>query len=176
MEVNMKTKFITRTAIILALTILFQSMGRFVPLGQLNQFITGSLVNACLLLAAAFTGIWGGAAVSLLSPFGAILTGASIPLPFAPFIAVGNFILVLMFVIFKKKYIIGMASGAVLKFGFLWAAINLFVNLMGGKPALQPLLIAFSWPQLVTASIGGLIAFLVIKALGKVFEKESAQL
>lgn len=168
----MTTKFITRTAIILALTILFQSMGRIIPLGQLNQFVTGSLVNACLVIAAAFTGIWGGAAVSLLSPFGAILTGAAVPLPFAPFIAVGNFILVLMFVIFKKKHIIGIGSGAILKFGFLFAAISLFVKIMG-MPSTSPLLVAFSWPQLVTAAIGGAVALVVMKALGKALEKEN---
>jgi len=46
-------RFITRTAILLALTIVFQTIGRAIPLGQFNQFITGSLVNACLLIAAA---------------------------------------------------------------------------------------------------------------------------
>lgn len=171
----MSTKFITRTAIILALTILFQSIGRIIPLGQMNQFVTGSLVNACLLIAAASTGIWGGAAVSLLAPFGAILTGAAVPLPFAPFIAVGNFILVLMFIIFKKKHIFGIASGAVLKFGFLFAAINLFVSILKMPSAKANLMIiAFSWPQLVTAVIGGAIAMLVMKALGKALEKDNA--
>lgn len=60
MTAKIKTvHFITRTAILLALTIVFQSIGRAIPLGQFNQFITGSLVNACLVIAAAATGIWG---------------------------------------------------------------------------------------------------------------------
>ena len=164
----MNIKILTRTAIILALTILFQALGRFIPLGQFNQFIVGPLVNACLLVAASYTGLAGGAVVSVLSPFGAILTGAVIPLPFAPFIAAGNFILVLVFTLLKNKPILGIASGAVLKFGFLLASINLFVWMMS-IPAKKAVLMiaAFSWPQLITAIIGGLLALLVLKALGK---------
>lgn len=168
----MNTKMITRTAILLALTILFQTLGRFVPLGQFNQFIVGPLVNACLLIAAAYTGLGGGAVVSVLSPFGAILTGAAIPLPFAPFIAVGNFILVLMYVLLKKKQLAAIASGAVLKFGFLWGSVLIFTSLMNIPAKKASVMIAsFSWPQLVTALIGGAIALAVIKALGKTVEK-----
>ncbi|NLW02053.1 MAG: ECF transporter S component [Clostridiaceae bacterium] len=167
MTAKIKTvHFITRTAILLALTIVFQSIGRAIPLGQFNQFITGSLVNACLVIAAAATGIWGGAAVALLAPFGAILTGAAVPLPFAPVIAIGNFILVLMFVLIKKNHILGIGAGAVLKFGFLFIGVNIFVKLMG-IPAQKAaaMIAAFSWPQLVTAAVGGAVALLVIRAL-----------
>jgi hypothetical protein len=159
-------KFITRTAILLAITIVFQSMGRFIPLGPNSNFVVGPLVNACLLIAAAYTGLSGASVISVLSPFGAILTGAAVPLPFAPFIAIGNFLLVLLFSIFKEKRVIGLLSGAVLKFGFLFATISLFVRLIGAPSKKASLLIfAFGWPQLVTALIGGVIALVVIKAL-----------
>lgn len=168
----MSTKMIVRTAILLALTILFQTLGRFIPLGQFNQFIVGPLVNACLLIAAAYTGLAGGAVVSVLSPFGAILTGAVIPLPFAPFIAVGNFILVLFYVLLKKRPIPAVITGAALKFAFLWASILIFVGFMKIPGQKATLLIAsFSWPQLVTALIGGAIALAVLKALGRTIEK-----
>lgn len=164
----MNIRIITRTAILLALTILFQTLGRYIPLGQFNQFIVGPLVNACLLVAAAYTGLAGGAAVSVLSPFGAILTGATIPLPFAPFIAAGNFILVLAFFLLKKKPLAGIAAGALLKFGFLTAAVNLFVRMMGIPENKAAVLVAsFSWPQLITAVVGGVLAILVLKALEK---------
>lgn len=168
----MNTKIIARTAILLALTILVQTLGRFIPLGQFNQFIVGPLVNACLLVAAAYTGLAGGAVVSVLSPFGAILTGAAIPLPFAPFIAAGNFVLVLLYVLLKKRPVPAVISGAVLKFGFLWGSILLFVSFMNIPDKKATLLIAsFSWPQLVTALIGGAIALAVIKALKKSVEE-----
>jgi len=168
----MSIKIITRTAILLALTILFQALGRIIP-GQFSQFIVGPLVNACLIIAAAYTGLTGGSVVSVLSPFGAILTGAAVPLPFAPFIAGGNFILVLVFFLLKKKPLLGIASGAVFKFGFLLASVNLFVWLMSIPAKKAVLLItAFSWPQLVTAVIGGLLALLVLKALEKALKAE----
>ncbi len=168
----MNTKIITRTAILLALTILFQTLGRFIPLGQFSQFIVGPLINACLLIAAAYTGLAGGAVVSVLSPFGAILTGAAIPLPFAPFIAVGNFILVLLYVLIKKKPVAAIASGAVLKFGFLWASILIFTGMMKIPAQKANIMIAsFSWPQLVTALVGGIIGLAVIKALDRAIEK-----
>lgn len=164
-------RLITRTAILLALTIVFQTLGRSIPLGQFNQFITGSLVNACLIVAAATTGLWGGAAVALLAPFGAILTGASIPLPFAPVIAVGNLILVLMFVLIRNN-ILAIGVGAVLKFAFLFAGVNIFVSLMDMASQKAAAMIAtFSWPQLVTAIIGGVLALLVLKALDRTLTK-----
>lgn len=167
----MNVKIITRTAILLALAILFQTMGRVIPLGQFNQFVVGPLINACLIVAAAYTGLAGGAFVSVLSPFGAILTGVAIPLPFAPFIAAGNFILVLAFYLLRKKPLLGIASGAVLKFGFLLASINLFVRFMNIPSKKAAIMIGtFSWPQLITAIIGGLLALLVLKALEKALD------
>jgi len=173
MSARNSLRIITRTAILLALTIVFQTMGRSIPLGQFNQFITGSLVNACLIVAADTTGLWGGAAVAILAPFGAILTGATMPLPFAPVVAAGNFILVLMYALIRRNHILGIAAGAVLKFAFLFAGVNIFVRLMnmpGQKAAAMTSM--FSWPQLVTAAIGGIIALLVLKALNRAWEKQ----
>ena len=165
----MNVKFIARTAIMLALTILFQTLGRFIPLGANSQFVVGPLVNACLLIAVAAAGIWSGVVIALATPFGAILTGAAIPLPFAPFIAIGNLILVLsFFLLMKKTKIGGIVAGSILKFGFLLASVNFFawaVKIPEKKAA--AMLLAFSWPQLVTALTGGIIALIVIKGLEK---------
>jgi hypothetical protein len=169
--VIMNIEFITRTAILLALTIVMQTVGRYIPLGPNSQFIVGPLVNACLLIGAAATGIYGGAIIALAAPFGAILTGAAIPLPFAPFIAIGNFILVLFFYLLRKNKIAGILSGAMLKFGFLFASVHVFVRMMNlpAKKA-DAMILSFGWPQLVTALIGGAIALVVIRALGKNLE------
>lgn len=171
---SLKVRLITRTAILLALTIVFQTLGRHIPLGANSQFVVGPLVNACLLIGTAVVGIWGGTIIALVSPFGAILTGASIPLPFAPFIAVGNFLLVLIFYLFRKKKIAGIITGALLKFLFLLASVNFFVWLMNipEKKAVG-MIAAFSWPQLVTAIIGGAIVLIIIKALSKNIERYS---
>ncbi|HOJ10931.1 MAG TPA: ECF transporter S component [Clostridiales bacterium] len=169
-----KVQFITRTAILLALTIMFQMMGRF--LGPNNNFIVGPLVNAALLIATAATGLWGATTISVIAPFVSALTNkapiAPILLPFTPFIAIGNFILVLFFYLFmKKNKIAGIITGSVLKFSFLYASISVFLKVMkvpeGPSKVLNSL---FSWPQLVTALAGGVIALVVIKALGKNIE------
>lgn len=164
-------KFIARTAILLALTIVFQTIGRFIPLGANSQFIVGPLVNACLIIAAATTSLLGSTIVALVAPFGAILTGAALPLPFAPFIAVGNFVLVLFYYLLRKKEIVGIITGAVLKFLFLLASVNFFVwamKLPAKKAGLM--LVAFSWPQLVTALMGGIVALIIVKFLRKSVE------
>lgn len=162
------TKLITRTAILLALTVVFQMLGRYIPLGPNSNFIVGPLVNACLLISTAASGLWGGAVVAVISPFSALITGGAVPLPFLPFIAIGNFILVLLFYVLRRNMIGGILSGSVLKFGFLYAAITLFLKVYTvPQKVFTVLSFLFSWPQLVTALIGGLIALIVIKALGK---------
>lgn len=171
---NKKIKIITRTAILLALTLVFQMMGRF--LGPNNNFIVGPLVNAALIIATAATGLWGGTAISVIAPFVSALTNkaaiAPIILAFSPFIAAGNFILVLFCYLFRNRSrIAGIVIGAVLKFGFLFTAIMLFTRLADTPSKVAASLVfLFGWPQLVTALIGGAIALAVIRVLGKNLE------
>jgi uncharacterized membrane protein YeaQ/YmgE (transglycosylase-associated protein family) len=171
------TKLITRTAIMLALTIVFQALGRYTNLGPNSNFVVGPLVNACLLIATAAAGLWGGAIVSIVSPFGAIITGAALPIPFLPFVALGNLLLVVTFYYAVKssklkpyfknegKYI-GILAGAILKFLFLYASVATFLSFYNVPSKLYNVMyFTFSWPQLVTAIVGGAIALVVIKAL-----------
>ncbi len=162
------TKFITRTGILLALVLLFQFLGRFIPLGPNSNFIVGPLVNASLIIAATFAGLWSGALIAVIAPFGAILTGAAVPLPFAPFIAIGNFIFVLFYYILRENKIMGLVAGSFVKFGFLYASIAIFLSLYSVPPKIATLLyFSFGWPQLVTAIVGGAIALAVMHPLKK---------
>lgn len=164
-------QFLTRTAILLALMVVFQAMGRLFPAGINSQFIVGPLVNAALIVSAAAVGIWGGGFIALAAPFGAILTGAQISLPFAPFIALGNMAIVIGFyLIMRRNAVIAVIAGSIAKFAVLTASVNVFVQMMN-TPAKQAdkMLAAFTWPQLATALIGGVVALTVIKILGKNF-------
>ena len=171
----MSVRFVTRTAILLALTVAFQVMGRYLTpyMGSYNNFVVGPLVNACLLIATAFVGIQSGIFIAIAAPFGAILSGAAIPHLFAPFIATGNVLIVLGFyLLMKKNQVAGVITGAFLKFAFLWGAIYFMAPVLTSKlPVAQAskmaatLLFSFSWPQLVTALVGGVLATIVIKAL-----------
>lgn len=172
-----RIQVIARTAILLALTIVFQIMGRF--LGPNNNYIVGPLVNAALIVATAATGLWGATAISVIAPFVSALTNkaaiAPLILSFSPFIALGNFVYVLCFYLFiKKNRVAGIIIGAIVKFGFLYAAISIFTRVMdvAEKPA-AVLNALFSWPQLVTALIGGVVALLVVKTLNKSIDMQS---
>lgn len=163
-----KIQFITRTAILLALTIVFQYLGRIISLGPNSIFIVGPLVNACLIISTYFAGAASGVVISILSVVGAILTGAQMPLPLAPFIILGNLSLVLIFHLLKNKKVFGIVSGAVLKYAFIAVSSSLLIPILKLPPKqAQTLLFTFNWPQLITALIGGVIAIIVIERLKK---------
>ena len=182
-------RFMTRTAILLALTLVFQVFGKDLASGLLvppmyQSFVVGPLVNLCLLVATAFAGIWSGVAVALLAPLGAFATG-SVPEPlFMPVIALGNVILVLCFATADhmadklKPHMklmlrsIGILFGAVFKTIWLWGGITVYMSLFAVQAPVRQLLgFAYSWPQAVTAAIGGVLAIVVLKFLEKAIPK-----
>lgn len=92
----MNVKFLTRTAILLAITLIFQFL-------KMPQLITGSIVNAMLLIAAGTVGMWSGIIIGLLTPVIAFLVGImGFPL-MIPFIMVGNGLYVMLFSTQKTK-------------------------------------------------------------------------
>jgi len=156
---------------LLALTVIFQFIGRFIPLGPNSNFIVGPLVNACLIISAGLVGLFSGTVISVLAPYGAILTGATLPLPLAPFVALGNFVLVLAFYIFRKKKVAGIIAGSIAKFAVIYGSLLYiipFSNCCSNK-AMALAGAAFGWPQLVTALIGGIIAIPVVHRLENMF-------
>lgn len=171
--------YIVRTALLLAIAVLFQEMSvLWAGLGKLPaQIITGSLINLTLFVSAGILGWKGGSVIAVLSPLLAALRG-ELPTPIlAPFVAVGNLALVVAFVLFEKKtnsllrQYISMGAAAVIKFAVLYLLIALFFVqvifplLNMNKAIAVALQMSFSWPQLVTAAIGGVIAVPVIKKL-----------
>lgn len=171
---NKKILWITETAVLLALLIVLQWVTK--PLGQ---FVTGSCVNAVLVVATLAAGIWSGVAVALLSPFCAFLLGIGPNLiQIVPAIALGNVALVLLAAwllggkaLFWWGKALGIAASAAGKFLVLYlAVVQVFIPLMG--EALKPKQVEtftamFSWPQLVTALIGTTVAVLITPILRK---------
>ena len=102
---NKNTRVITRTALLLAIAISFQFLGRF--MGAYNNFIVGPVVNAVLIVATSAVGLWSGVAISIVAPLVSAFTNKSVIAPiiiaFSPFIAGGNFIIVLSYYLLKKK-------------------------------------------------------------------------
>lgn len=147
--------WITRTAILLAIAVVFQ-------MGGFPQFITGPAVNAILYLSAMTIGWSGGVLIGICTPVIAALRGILPPplTPLIPFIALGNGILVILFFYLQKKSrILAIAVASTVKFLILAAAVNFLVQVPSKIAQMM------SFPQLLTAIFGGLIALLVERAI-----------
>lgn len=173
---KVSTKFITRTALLLAVAVAFQLLGRV--LGPYNNFIVGPVVNAVLIISTAVAGFWSGAAIAIIAPLISAFTNkaaiAPLILAFSPFIILGNIIIVTAFHLLQKKSeIVAVIIGTVTKFAFLFAAISIFTSIVKMQPKVAASLTnLFSWPQLVTALIGGALAIVVLAAVGKSLKYE----
>ena len=167
----MNTKNITRTAILIALLVALQAATK--PLA--NQFITGSCVNLVLAVAALFCGSASAAVVAVVSPFFAYLFGIAPQIWLAPAIALGNLVYVLILSLLSKSVrgtaggIVSVVVGALCKFAVLFVVIVKMLIPMSKLPA--PVAVQFSWPQIVTALIGGFLALVIVPVLKKAFKE-----
>ncbi len=172
---NKKVLWITETAVMIAVLIVLQVVTK--PMGQL---VTGSCVNLVLGVAAIAGGLWCGVTVAVLSPFFAFLLhiGPAL-LPIVPMIAVGNAVLVvvLYFLVGKKplgvmSYVAAVAAAAA-KFVTLWLLVVKLMLPMLGLPEQKMAVMSamFTWPQLITALIGGVIAVTIAPMIRKALDK-----
>ena len=170
-----KTLWITRTAVMAALLVALQWVTK--PLGQL---VTGSCVNLVLGTAALAGGLWCGVTVAAISPFFAFLVGVGpVLFPVVPLISVGNAVLVLiLWALCHERKLSAVSFGAVAlaaagKFLTLWLlAVKLAIPaLQLSEAASAAISLSFSWPQLVTAAIGGTLAVTLAPMIRKAINK-----
>ena len=176
---NKKLRWITETAIMLALLVTLQALTK--PLGQ---FVTGSCVNAILAVAVLVGGFGCGITVALFSPILAFLLGIAPQILTVPAIMAGNaaFVTALHFLADRSgknilRQIIAWLTAATAKFGVLYAMVVWLIcgvlseSLLAAgtlkPPMLKALPATFSWPQLITALIGGAVALAMVPALRK---------
>ena len=171
-----KIRWITTTAIFIAMLVTLQSVTK--PMGQ---YVTGSMVNMVLVMSTLTAGLASGVTVALLSPVFAFIFGIGPAfVQLVPFVALGNLVLVLVWGIVCSKGLeiknmaISLAAGAVLKFGTLYigiikVAIPMLLTLNEKQAAMIGA--SFSYPQLVTAAIGGFIAMLIAPTVKKAIQK-----
>ena len=178
-----RIRWITRTGILTALLIVLQwvTSGTQVFAGQ---FITGSCVNCVLAVAALYGGLWCGVTVALISPFCAFFLGIGPALiQLVPCIALGNITLVicLHLLIGSRsvpigRQIVGVAVSAAGKCLVLYfAVVRVAIPVMGSAlkvPQIQKFTAIFSWPQLVTALIGGGAALLILPLIRKASKQQ----
>ncbi len=130
------------------------------------QLITGSIVNAVLFISTLTLGIEAGILIgflpSLVSLFAGLLPVALLPM--IPYIILGNSILVLIFGALKNKSLLGgIIVASFVKFLFLYFSSSLVIELFIHKSLPAGIISMMAWPQLITALVGGLIAYTIYK-------------
>lgn len=180
---NKKILWITETAVMIAVLVALQAVTK--PMGQ---FVTGSCVNMVLAVSALVGGLWCGVTVALISPVMAFVLGIAPQILTVPAIMVGNTVFVVMLYLLAKdgegKPALKIAAwllAAVAKFATLYILVSevicglLATSLMDAgmlkAPMLNALPATFSWPQLVTALIGGGIALTIVPLIRKAVKK-----
>lgn len=172
------TQKLAQAALLMAICLLAQYFK------NISAYITGPLINACLIIAVLAIGLSYALLLSVITPITAFFfTGspimAAIPLMF-PVIMTGNIILVLFAYYFQKKLTVswrlplGLVLGSICKAAFMALVIigilfpsfgdNIAAHLP--KPEALPAVLAtaritFSVTQLVTALLGSLLALLI---------------
>lgn len=180
---NKRIRWITETAIMLALLVTLQYVTK--PMGQL---VTGSCVNTVLAIAALFGGLSSGLTIALISPVLAFLLGIAPQILTVPAIMAGNSVyVVLLHLLADKsgknlgKQIAAWLIAAIAKFAALYfVVVKLICGVLSEgllasgalkPPMLKALPATFSWPQLITALVGGAIAMVMVPALRKALRK-----
>ena len=178
-----KILWITETAVMLAALVALQYVTK--PLGQL---VTGSCVNLVLAVTVLLAGASGGVTVALISPVMAYLLGIAPQILTVPAIMVGNtvFVLLLHALVSRSEgkisvQVTGWILAAVAKFAALYLIVAKLIcgvlaeDLLASgalkEPMLKALPATFSWPQLLTALIGGGLALIIVPTVRKAVKK-----
>ena len=176
---NKKVRWITETAVMLALLVALQALTK-----GFGQFVTGSCVNAVLAVTVLTAGLGSGIVVAVLSPVLAYLLGIAPQILVLPAIMVGNtvFVVLLRLIAGTDSRKVGQQIAAWLiaalgKFAVLYLIVcgvmapSLLAAGTLKEPMLKALPATFSWPQLITALIGGGIALLIVPVIRKALHR-----
>lgn len=165
----MSVRVLTRAALLLALTLIFQSLRFVIPLpAAFSSFLIGSLVNASLIITLLTAGFWPACLIAVVTPIVAYIE-MLLPLPvFILPVAIGNLLYVTFFKLLaanrhKWQAVLAASLGKML---WLYFSFLFLLSLLAfpGKMA-DVLLMAMSWPQFVTGCIGGVFAIMIKKRM-----------
>lgn len=166
-----KTTWIAQTAVCLALLIAVQFFTK-----SLGQLVTGSCVNLVLAIASLIGGVWSGVTIAVISPFCAYLLGIGPAFfPMVPCVSLGNAVYAVLFGLLVGKFLQSkntaaaygcMLLAAAAKFAALYLVlVRLVAPVVVPAAKLSTVTAAFTWPQLLTAAIGGVLACLIAPVL-----------
>ena len=172
------TKALAWAAILLAICIVSQFFK------NLSVYITGPIINACIIICALTAGLGWAVLLSVVTPVTSfIITGSpimsAIPL-IIPCVMAGNAILAVCVALLKDKLgskwgeVLSMIAGSVLKAIFMGIVISLIIipAMLPEKmaPMMKVFQTTFSLTQLITALIGSALAYVIMIPLGKIIK------
>jgi len=167
---KIKTLVLNKKMVISLISFLFlTSLVTIAPLFHF-QPITGLIVNAIFFITVSLLGIKYALLIGLIPSLIALLTGLLpvILVPMIPFIMLSNIILIITFFCLRNKnYWLGIIVASVLKFIFLFTTSSIVINLFLKKEIATKVAEMMSWPQLLTALGGGVIAYIFLNSLKK---------
>lgn len=136
-----------------------------------GQFLAGPLVNALLFIVTVILGRRSAWVVCFISSPMALIFGL-LPAPLAPmvpFIILGNIIMVTGFDYLRlRDFWVGVIVGSALKFLWLYVTSRVIIAFILHGVVAQNVAIMMSWPQLATALLGGVIAFIFLKTIKRI--------
>lgn len=190
---NPKIRRLTETAMLLALLLCLQWVGSQLAEPTVKQLVTGSFVNCVLAVTVLLVGMGSGVTLALISPVFAFLLGIAPNFITVLPIMVGNccFVVLLRLLRGRGRQPVWRRAGAVaaaaaVKFGVLYLLVVQLIcgaasgALLGKKlgsvvllapPMLKMLPAMFSWPQLITALIGGALGLVLSDALRRALRR-----
>ncbi|SNV57430.1 ECF transporter S component [Veillonella rodentium] len=163
----MSTKSITGTGLLLAVALLAQSLRLIFPFipNTVSMFLIGTITSATFVLATWRYGWKNGLVIAWIAPVVAYLQGM---LPVPPFILItGLGTTAYVFAVYwlqHKPKILLVVAGAIVKAGVLFGGYSIFFSLFSfPEKIVNTMLFVASWPQLVTSSLGIILALIVMK-------------
>ena len=171
------TQKLTYSAMLLAIAIIsmiFKGGGVFFVV-----FVTGAIVNACIIIDSHLCGILHGVILSVITPIAAYFISPNpvhqtVPLV-VPCIMIGNALIAICVALIGKKektnimLPVSMGVGSIVKAVFMGIAISLLIlpNMLPEKlmPNLKTLQFTFSVVQLFAALVGSVYAYIVLNVI-----------
>lgn len=178
---KLNTKALAQAAILLAICIISQFFK------NLSVYITGPVINACLIICVLTAGLSWAIVLSVITPVTSfIITGSpimsAIPV-IIPCVMAGNILLVVAVALLKDKpnksigFWLSMITGSVAKALFMGIVIALIIipSLLPEAmlPKMSVFQTTFSVTQLITAFIGSALAYIIWLPLKKYLKSEA---
>lgn len=155
-----------KLAMFLAVALVFQSIRLIIPMipGPVNMFLIGSLLNTVMVLSIWCTGSRWAGSIGVLLPLGAFMQGQLPVVLMIPVVGVGNAIYILLAGKWHESRLVYLAP--LVKALVLYAGTLLAVRIVDlPVPVSGMILFMMSWPQIVTGTIGLLVAKRVYRYL-----------